>query len=64
MSYLISLTNIYLSKILKIIASFILKQFACFDDSSSAIVLNDQIYEMQPLHGVSSIQICCKSTYY
>lgn len=43
---------------------FALKQFACFDDSSSAIVLNDQIYEMQPLHGVSSIQICCKSTYY
>lgn len=62
MSYLISLTNIYLSKILKIIASFILKQFACFDDSSSAIVLNDQIYE--PSHRVSSIQICCKSTYY
>lgn len=64
MSYLISLTNIYLSKILKIIALFILKQFACFDDSSSTIVLNDQIYEMQPPHGVSSIQICCKSTYY
>lgn len=64
MSYLISLTNIYLSKILKINALFILNQFACVDDSSSAIVLNDQIYEMQPPYRVSSIQICCKSTYY